>query len=158
MKGASVWVNNSWSFNPPCVPHFEDIWEAGIRVMKSHLLCVVWEQVLTFEEIYAIMTQIEAVLNSRPLYFLNSGPHDLSVLTSRHFLVLEPITSLPIIVTSENGSRSDGTQNMCTIYNRNRNGFVLIKMIRARWSHSCCYSSYSLGMFTDAVGQMMPSA
>ncbi|GFT94630.1 integrase catalytic domain-containing protein [Trichonephila clavipes] len=56
-----------WHFIPPSSPHFGGIWESGIRSVKFHLKRVLGETILTFEELTTLLTQIEGVLNSRPL-------------------------------------------------------------------------------------------
>lgn len=84
-----------WSFNPPSSPHFGGLFEAGIKAAKSFLVKIIGEQVLSFEELYTVLCQVESILNSRPLYPLSNDPHDLSVLTPGHFLTLEPLTCLP---------------------------------------------------------------
>lgn len=82
-------------FNPPGSPHFSGLAEAGVKSVKTHLSRVVGSQRLTFEEFYTVLTQIEAMLNSRPLSPISSDPHDFSVLTPGHFLTLEPLTIMP---------------------------------------------------------------
>lgn len=84
-----------WHFNPPSAPHFGGLWEAGVKSVKSHLVRVIGQQILTFEEFYTVLVQIEAILNSRPLTPLSSDPNDLSALTPGHFLTLEPLTAPP---------------------------------------------------------------
>ncbi|GFS89959.1 integrase catalytic domain-containing protein [Trichonephila clavipes] len=62
-----------WHFIPPSSPHFGGIWESGIRSVKFHLKRVLGETILTFEELTTLLTQIEGLLNSRPLsYFQRS--------------------------------------------------------------------------------------
>ncbi|GFW53116.1 DNA double-strand break repair Rad50 ATPase [Trichonephila clavipes] len=56
-----------WHFIPPSSPHFGGIWESGIRSIKFHLKRVLGETILTFEELTTLLTQIEGLLNSRPL-------------------------------------------------------------------------------------------
>lgn len=85
----------TWHFNPPSAPHFGGIWESGIKSVKTHLYRVIGSQILTFEELYTLVTQVEALLNSRPLCALSSDPNDLGSLTPGHFLTLEPLTAPP---------------------------------------------------------------
>ncbi|XP_076380821.1 uncharacterized protein LOC117219916 [Megalopta genalis] len=84
-----------WQLIPPRAPHFGGLWERGVRSVKAHLRRVIGEQRLTFEEMCTILAQIEACLNSRPLYPLSSDPTDLNPLTPGHFLVGEALTALP---------------------------------------------------------------
>ncbi|XP_008482926.1 uncharacterized protein LOC103519612 [Diaphorina citri] len=84
-----------WKTIPPHAPHMGGIWESQMRPMKAHLMRVVGLQILTFEEFTTVLTQIEALLNSRPLCQLSADPDTLSVLTPAHFLHSEPLKWLP---------------------------------------------------------------
>lgn len=95
MEHATGLEHIEWSFNPPSAPHFGGLWEAGIKSAKSHLIRIIGDQVLTYEEFYTVLVQVEAILNSRPLCPLSADPNDLSVLTPGHFLTLEPLSAIP---------------------------------------------------------------
>ncbi|XP_043282378.1 uncharacterized protein [Venturia canescens] len=84
-----------WVFNPPGAPHMGGKWEAAVKSVKFHLRRTLRETSLTFEELTTLLTQIEAVLNSRPLQPLSEDPDDLSVLTPGHFLIGDALTAIP---------------------------------------------------------------
>ena len=82
-----------WKFIPEHSPHFGGIWEVAV---KSHLRCVIGEVKFTFEEMYTVLTQIEACLNSCPLVPVNNPDDDgIEVLTPGHFLIGQPLMALP---------------------------------------------------------------
>nr|CAI5844027.1 unnamed protein product [Callosobruchus analis] len=85
----------NWHFIPPRSPAFGGIWEAGIKSSKFHLKRVIGLRVVTFENFLTILTQIEGIMNSRPLSPLSLDPGDLSALTSAHFLIGRSLTALP---------------------------------------------------------------
>lgn len=74
-----------WKFNPPSAPHFGGIWEVGIKAMKAHFYRIIAKQMLSFEEFAIVLTQIEALLNSRPFCWLSWDPSELLALTPAHF-------------------------------------------------------------------------
>lgn len=85
----------TWHFSPPYSPHFGGLWEAGIKSTKSHLKRVIGNASLCFEDFYTVLTQIEAILNSRPISPLSNDPNDLNPLTPGHFLIGKSLTSIP---------------------------------------------------------------
>ncbi|XP_066244730.1 uncharacterized protein [Euwallacea similis] len=87
--------NIEWRFIPPSSPHFGGLWEAGVKSSKYHLKRVLGAHVLTFEELYSLLTQVEAVLNSRPMSPLSTDPIDLNPLTPAHLLIGRPLVALP---------------------------------------------------------------
>ncbi|XP_011859873.1 PREDICTED: uncharacterized protein LOC105557285 [Vollenhovia emeryi] len=87
--------NTRWEFNPPATPHMGGKWEAVVKSIKFHLRHTIGEAVLTFEELTTLLTQIEAILNSRPLEPLSDDADDISALTPGHFLVGSPLPTIP---------------------------------------------------------------
>ncbi|GFX07997.1 DUF5641 domain-containing protein [Trichonephila clavipes] len=66
-----------------------------IRAMQNgDDICNKRNSKFSYEELLTLITQIEAILNSRPLPPLSSDVDDLEVLTPAHFLIGRPITVL----------------------------------------------------------------
>lgn len=85
----------TWHFIPPHSPNFGGLWESNIKCIKQLLYRVIGQTVLTFEEYYTLLVQIEATLNSRPLYPMSSDPNDLSPLTPAHLLIGQSLVTPP---------------------------------------------------------------
>lgn len=84
-----------WKFIPAKSPHMGGIWEAGVRAVKCHLLRITKNFNFTFDEFYTLLTQVEAVLNSRPLMPLSDSIDDFQPLTPGHFLIGCPLVAKP---------------------------------------------------------------
>ena len=85
-----------WKFIPQHSPHFGGIWEACVKSFKRHFKRVVGDTKLTYEESHTVLTQIESCLNSRPLVYTESPDEDgIEMLTPGHFLIGQPLMSLP---------------------------------------------------------------
>lgn len=87
--------NIDWHMNPPGAPHFSGLFEARVKSVKFHLRRTLENTEFTFEEWITVLSQIEAVLNSRPLIPLSDDVNDLQVLTPENFLIGEPLTAIP---------------------------------------------------------------
>jgi len=63
--------------------------------MKHHLRRSLGSHIATFEELYTLLSEIEACLNSRPLCSLSNDPFFSNYLSPGHFLIGDPLTQLP---------------------------------------------------------------
>lgn len=122
-------------FSPAYAPHFGGIWEASIKSAKNHLKRVASNASLTFEELGTLFTQIEAILNSRPLSPLSSDPNDLHPLTPGHFLIGRPLTSVPSLpVTTNRPNRYEKIEQLRQhFWDRWRREFIAELQLRTKW-------------------------
>ncbi|XP_055634307.1 uncharacterized protein LOC129774571 [Toxorhynchites rutilus septentrionalis] len=82
-------------FIPARSPHFGGLWEAGIKSFKYHFRRTIGCRSFNMDQFHTVVAQIEAILNSRPLCPMSDNPEDISALTPGHFLVGEPLFSIP---------------------------------------------------------------
>lgn len=113
----------NWKFLPPRAPNFGGLWEAGVKAFKYHFKRVVGSTRLTLEEFLTVTTQIEGILNSRPLSLLPTDADEFSVLTPGHFLIGKPINSIP------EPNFIDKRDNLLTRWQRTQ------KLVQTVWKH-----------------------
>ncbi|GFU89674.1 integrase catalytic domain-containing protein [Trichonephila clavipes] len=113
-----------WSFILPRSPNWGGLWEANIKSLKYHFKRIAGNSKFSYEELLTLITQIEAILNSRPL---SSDVDDLVVLTPAHFLIGRPITAIvePSLLQCES--------NRLNVWQRITKS---VQMIWKRWSLS----------------------
>lgn len=83
----------------PSAPHQGGIYEAAVKSCKHHLKRVIGAKSYTYLELRTFLQQVEAILNSRPLYAMSDDPADMQVITPGHFLIGEPFIVPPPIAS-----------------------------------------------------------
>lgn len=76
-------------------------WERLVRSVKYTLKKILGKSFLSFEELNTIITEVEAVLNSRPLTYILDEVNEPTPLTPSHFLTGQRLTSLPAANSTE---------------------------------------------------------
>jgi hypothetical protein len=85
-----------WNFNPPTASHMGGVWERVIRSIRKILRAMLGNQVITDEVLRTTMSEVQNILNSRPLTPLSNDVTDMEALTPNHLLLLRSNMSLPI--------------------------------------------------------------
>ncbi|XP_036346838.1 uncharacterized protein LOC118756166 [Rhagoletis pomonella] len=134
-----VLKGTEWHFMTPAAPHQGGIYEAAVKSMKHHLTRVIGQKCLEYEQFLTLLAQIEAILNSRPLYPLSDDPLDVQALTPGHFLVGEPLVlPPPFDIAPQPGTKGrklwQERQTMVThIWQRWRNEYLTTLLERKKW-------------------------
>jgi Family of unknown function (DUF5641) len=76
-----------WHFNPPAAPHFGGCWERLIKPVKTAMLHILRERAPKEETLLTFLTEVEFLLNSRPLTFVSTDPNDPESITPNHLLL-----------------------------------------------------------------------
>lgn len=88
-------------FNPPAAPHFGGVWEREIRSVKNALYSTVGAQPVPEEVLSTVLTEVEGILNSKPLGYVSSDASDPDPITPNVLLMGWPDGSLPQVVYPE---------------------------------------------------------
>lgn len=70
-------------------------WERTIRSVRKILRALLGQQLVSDEMLRTFMSEVEGILNSRPLTPVSSDPKDLDPLTPNHLLLLRANPNLP---------------------------------------------------------------
>ena len=88
-------TNITWKFNLPAASHMGGVWERMICSACKILRVLLKDQVVSNETLRTLMTEVEGILNSRPLTPNSNDPDDLEPLTLNHLLLLRSNLNLP---------------------------------------------------------------
>ncbi len=79
----------TWKFNPPSAPHMGGAWERLVKSSKEVLTALMKEQLraLTDQQFHTLLTEVERILNSRPLTHVSDDISDFEALTPNHLLL-----------------------------------------------------------------------
>ena len=87
-------ISVKWLFNLPKAPWWGGVFERMVRSTKRCLRKIIGQAKLSYDELLTTVTEIEAIINSRPLSYLT--PDDLEEpLTPSHLLIGRRVLSLP---------------------------------------------------------------
>lgn len=81
-------ATTEWRFNPPFAPHMGGCWERLVRSVKSALAALQMDRNPDDETLWTVVTEAEAIVNSRPLTYVPLDTEDQEALTPNHFLML----------------------------------------------------------------------
>lgn len=90
-------LGTRWTFITPGAPFKGGIWEAAVKSFKHHYRRVVGTRILTVEQTYNIVIQIEAVLNARPLYAPSDDHTDYDPITPAHLAIGRSTVQRPFV-------------------------------------------------------------
>ena len=85
----------AWHFNPPYASHMGGVWERLVRSFKVALKSVVREQILCDEALATLATEVEKVLNDRPITQVSNDHRDPQPLSPNNLLLLRPSMCFP---------------------------------------------------------------
>nr|CAB3263156.1 uncharacterized protein LOC104265735 [Phallusia mammillata] len=90
-----------WTFNPPSASHMGGAWERMIRSARRILSALTNERTLTDDQLQTLLSEVESILNSRPLTPVTWDVDDETPLTPNHLLRVNPFGGLPPAATND---------------------------------------------------------
>lgn len=105
-------TETEWVFNPPLAPHMGGSWERLIRTVKNNMMAVCTTKKPSDEVLRNTLTEIENVVNSRPLTHVPVDDDSAPALTPNHFLLGSSSGTKPLITSLDYSLTLK--QNWCT--------------------------------------------
>ncbi len=130
-----------WHFNLPYASHMGGVWERLVRSFKQTLKSAVREQFLCDEALLTLATEVERILNDRPITQVSDDHRDPQALSPNTLLLLRPNRCFPPGVF-------DKTDNYCRrwwrqvqyvaniFWRRWLKEYLPALQVRSKWQHS----------------------
>ena len=85
-----------WKYICPLSPWWGGYWERLMKTIKIPLKKVLGKSFMNSDELYTVLTEVEDMVNSRPICSVHDDPEDLNYLTPANFLIGRSIINLPV--------------------------------------------------------------
>jgi len=82
-------------FQPPRASLTSGVWERLIRSTRTALKAILGKGLVDEEVLTTVLTEVESILNSRPLAPASDDPNNCEPLTPNHLLLQRPVHTLP---------------------------------------------------------------
>lgn len=89
--------NIEWKFIVDYAPWWGGFYERMMKSIKTPLKKILGRAVYSPDEIYTILTEVEAMVNSRPLTQVSDEASEMNYLTPASFLIGRPLVNVPVI-------------------------------------------------------------
>ncbi|XP_071947928.1 uncharacterized protein [Antedon mediterranea] len=127
-----------WHFNPPSASHYGGAWERLIRSVRRILYGILGQQTVNEEVLTTVFTEVESILNSRPLTDVSFDPKDDYPITPNHLILLRQGPGAPV---SQGVSNSFGRRRWLqvqhlasTFWLRWRKEYLPLLQKRQKWT------------------------
>ena len=71
------------------------VWERLVQSAKKHLKDIVGDRLLSEFALQTLFTEVELIMNNRPIVAASDDPADLEAFTRNHFLLQRKVSGLP---------------------------------------------------------------
>ena len=122
-----------WKFIPKRAPWYGGFWERLIGMTKTVIKKVLGRARINLIALQTLVTEIEAVLNDRPLTYVSSDVNDIEPLTPAHLLYGRRITSLPYPHVDEDEIEDPDFMNDSEARRRAKSQALRLKHFESRW-------------------------
>ena len=127
-------IGIEWMFNLERAPWWGGVFERMVKSTKRCLRKIVGQARFSFDELHTAIVEVEGIINSRPISYLNSGDTE-EPLTPSHLLVGRRILNLPDNLTHfEEESDGDFEVTDETLQRRAKHLSSVLNHFWKRWS------------------------
>ncbi len=123
----------NWKFIVGLAPWMGGFYERLVCVVKRSLRKSVGKRMLTLIQLQTVLKEIEAVVNSRPLVYVDDDVNSNIPLTPGHFLSLNPRTISPALPSDQDEDYRPYDSNSERLLNMWRKGQKLLDQFWTLW-------------------------
>ncbi|XP_070576394.1 uncharacterized protein [Ptychodera flava] len=131
-----------WKFIPKRAPWFGGFWERLIGLTKNAIKKTLGRAYVTYDELNTLLTEVEAMLNDRPITYVSADVRDNIPLTPAHLLHGRPLTTLPYLSVDDD-ELTDPTYGNHDELNKL---YTLLTTL-----HNAILASMGVGVFTSST-------